>query len=421
MSQARTRREMPTVLIVAMANSIHTVRWIDMIRSLRIRILLVPVDLGEVSPDLTGYARVSDRRSLLNLPDGHIGVFDFSSVDRGDAHSADAENQYRRAAPLHMELGPYLATPLDIQRAIQTFEPDLVHSLEVQSAGYLTLEAQRRLGDAGPPWLLSNWGSDIYLYERLADHRPVVMAALQRADGYLAECRRDIRIAHRLGFSGRVFEEMPASGGADFARMPSLSDLPPTSARKAIMIKGYHGWAGRGLHILSALHLAAPSLRDFEIQIILASEAAREMADALRRRDGLNIRISNYVSSHGEALRRLGEARIVVGLGISDGISTTLLEAMALGVYPIQGDTSCACEWVRDGVDADMVSPHDITALASAIVSAASDDGRVDRAALRNRAVVEQKWDIHKNAVRAKDCYQSMLNWPVDLQNPAGA
>ena len=48
-------------------------------------------------------------------------------------------------------------------------------------------------------------------------------------------------------------------------------------------------------------------------------------------------------------------ARIYIGLSRSDGISTSFLEALTTGTYPIQSDTSCAQEWVAKGVIASIV------------------------------------------------------------------
>ena len=121
------------------------------------------------------------------------------------------------------------------------------------------------------------------------------------------------------------------------------------------------------------------------------------MADTMAGRDGLDIACEPYVASHAEAIARLARARISVGLGISDGISTTLLESMAVGTFPIKGTSSCACEWIESGRTGMIVSPHDTRAMAEALVQAARDNALVDAAAFVNRATVEQRWDAARN------------------------
>jgi glycosyltransferase involved in cell wall biosynthesis len=52
-------------------------------------------------------------------------------------------------------------------------------------------------------------------------------------------------------------------------------------------------------------------------------------------------------------------ARIYVGISLSDGISTSLLEAMAMGAFPIQTSTACVDDWFvspQQGVSVDVMT-----------------------------------------------------------------
>ena len=92
-------------------------------------------------------------------------------------------------------------------------------------------------------------------------------------------------------------------------------------------------------------------------------------------------------SDHEDILRLHGQARISLGASISDGIPTSLIEAMAMGSFPIQSDTSCANEWVIHGKTGFIVPAEDPQAVAEAIRLAVSDDKLVDAAAKLN-------WDL---------------------------
>jgi glycosyltransferase involved in cell wall biosynthesis len=105
----------------------------------------------------------------------------------------------------------------------------------------------------------------------------------------------------------------------------------------------------------------------------------------------------------------MARARLMIGVGISDGIGTTLLEAMALGVFPIVASTSCAGEWIRSGVDGFIVNPHDVDEIAQAITRAATDDVLVDAAAPRNRAEVERRWNARLNSDAALAIYKAVV------------
>lgn len=331
------------------------------------------------------------------MREGEIGVFDLDSVAPDDLAAAKRATGFEPYHPSFLPPKWKFTGPGHVAAAITRLRPALVISLEVQFAGYLALATKDYMGAGFPRWLLSNWGSDIYLYRKLKAHEPKLRRIAQSIDAYVAECQRDVGIVRQMGFRGRVLPTMPASGGVDFSDFPALDDLPPPSARREIHIKGYHGWSGRALHILAAVHMASAALAKFAIRISLAGSEVQAMARLMAERDGLDIACEPYVASHAESIARLARARLSVGMGISDGISTTLLESMAVGTFPIKGNSSCACEWVENGRTGMVLSPHDTRALAEALVRAAGDDGLVDEAAPVNRATVEQRWDAAEN------------------------
>jgi hypothetical protein len=54
---------------------------------------------------------------------------------------------------------------------------------------------------------------------------------------------------------------------------------------------------------------------------------------------------------------KFANSQIYIGASVSDGISTSFLEALVLGAYPIQTNTSCGNEWVEKGFHAHLVEP----------------------------------------------------------------
>lgn len=397
-----------TVLVIGMAESIHVVRWMRMVSACTgLRFVLCPVFRPDaariegghvaINPDFRATRVVRAVEDIAAMAPGDVGIFDLESVEAQDLAAADRATGFEPYRPSFLPPDWRFTLPGHVAAAIERFRPGLVISLEIQFAGYLALATKDYLGGAFPRWLVSNWGSDIYLYRKLGDHEPKLRRIAQVADAYIAECHRDVGIMRQMGFRGRVLPTMPASGGVDFADFPGLGDLPPPSARREIQIKGYHGWSGRALHVLAAVHLAAAELSGFAIRVILAGPQVRAMAETMARRDNLDIACEPYVASHAESIARLARARISVGLGISDGISTTLLESMAVGTFPVKGTSSCACEWIESGRTGMIVSPHDTRAMAEALVRAAHDDALVDAAAPVNRKTVEQRWDAACN------------------------
>jgi glycosyltransferase involved in cell wall biosynthesis len=126
--------------------------------------------------------------------------------------------------------------------------------------------------------------------------------------------------------------------------------------------------------------------------VYLADEDVKIAAELVSQTTGIPIEVIPYCP-HEDMLRLFGRARVSIGLSISDAISTTLLEAMVMGSFPIQSCTSCADEWIVDGESGLIVPPEDPEPIAAAIRRAVSDDALVDRAAELNSKIAQERLD----------------------------
>lgn len=99
-----------------------------------------------------------------------------------------------------------------------------------------------------------------------------------------------------------------------------------------------------------------------------------------------------------EMHRQLAESEILLSISRSDGTSTSLLEAMASGLFPILSDIPQNREWVTASTDNGLlVNPDDPSALATAIHSALINDEQRRRATTYNRCIVTARADCRRN------------------------
>jgi hypothetical protein len=268
---------------------------------------------------------------------------------------------------------------------IKNIKPDVVHSLEFQHAGYMTLRAKHKLGDKFPTWIATNWGSDIYLFGRLAEHRSQIRELLEQCDYYSCECERDVALAREYGLRGKVLPVIPNAGGFDLEICHSLRQPGPPSKRKLILLKGYQTWAGRALVALQAMARCRDMIQEngYSVAVFSATPDVKIAAELISNEIGIPIEMIPPCS-HAEMLRRYGQAHVYIGLSISDAISTSLLEAMIMGAFPIQSCTACADEWIQDGHSGLIVPPENVDAIEKALRRAITDDTLVDQAAVLN-------------------------------------
>jgi hypothetical protein len=372
------------ILLVAMSDSIHTARWISQIADQGWDIHLFPsIDWGLVHPE------------IKNITVYHSLYGKSKNVDR----SVDL-----RGFPVFTKIGAFIGIRVvkaiwpnyrihHLIRIIDRLKPDIIHSMEVQAAGYLTLEAKKRYLGSFPAWIVTNWGSDIYLFGRFPDHEPKIKSVLAECDYYTCECLRDVKLAREFGFKGRVIGVSPNSCGFNLKQISRLRKSGPISDRRIIMLKGYQHWAGRALSGLKALESCTDILDEYEVVIYSASIKTVRAAKLFRKSTGIRTRIIPNGTHHNEILRLQGQARISLGLSISDGISTSLLEAMVMGSFPIQSWTACADEWIEDGKTGILVPPEDPEVVELAIRRALTDDELVNQAAERNYRIAEERLD----------------------------
>jgi len=230
-----------------------------------------------------------------------------------------------------------------LRKILKKTKPDFVHALELQHGGYIT---SRALEDTSvkTPFIATNYGSDIYWFQQFPTHLSKIRKLLSRADRYSAECNRDVELAKELGFSGEVMPVFPNAGG--FTEEQLNRELIPTSQRKVIAIKGYEGWVGRASVAVEALYSLTEELKDLKIVFYSCNSKTIRLAKQLKRRTNLNLEWHGKGQlSHSQMLDLFASARVYVGISLSDGISTSLLEAMAMGAFPIQTSSACTEDW----------------------------------------------------------------------------
>ncbi len=396
------------ILFVAKANSVHTARWLAQLPALNADIHLFPVEseLG-LHPDIRD-----------------ITVYDMQVPSAaGDDGSIRYQHRFFpvTSSPLPLRRWHWRAERLvqrvhrdwmdrawRLSRIINKLKPDVVQSMEIQGAGYLTLEARRHLGSEFPVWLQSIWGNDIYLFGRLEAHRERVAAVLGACDWIATDCVRDVDLARSHGFAGKAFPVLPAGGGLDLDDANRLRVHEPPSSRRVVLLKGYQSIFGRALVGLRAIELCADALKGYRIIIYLASEPVKVAAELLARQTGLIIE-TPPVMAHRDLLGLQARARVSMGLSISDGAPNTMLEAMLMGAFPVQSSTSCADEWVTCGESALLVDPNDPVDVAAALTRALTDDALVNAAADRNAAIARTRLSSDVVRPQVLDAYRRML------------
>ena len=277
-----------------------------------------------------------------------------------------------------------------LQSEIRSKKLAVINLHELQLSGNLLLSIKNYSNLVADKVIIcSSWGSDLSLYSQVKSHQRALRSLMEIADVLTAERKEEEAIARTLGFTGVFQKNVYTSVGT--SNFPS--DLTPTSSRSKILIKGYQDIPGRSLNAIKAIDISKDFLKGWEIAIFSASESVVIASELLANQSGLNIRIVPKQSKD-KFLDEYKNTRIYIGLAVSDGLSTSMVEAMNFGAFPIQSEISAASDFIEHGVNGFIVDPWDINGIAHLVMSASTDHGLVDSAQITNREIVKKKYDL---------------------------
>lgn len=363
------------VVIIGMLDSVHLARWLAQFLDENIDFVIVASKKFRRLHPLTISLLNSNQLASYTLaqwtPFKSIsGYFDF----------------------LHYEIGSrfklFGTRANSLARIINSRDFQFIHALEIQGAGYLLNHLNTKILKK-QKIILTNWGSDIYFYMRFPTHENLIRSVLSKADYYSAECVRDYALARDYGFVGKELPCIPNAGGFEIG-IRDHNFVPP-SQRKQILIKGYGGIFGRADLPISLIPIIATKYPEINFHIYSVTDDTLGLIHSLPPEFMSRVRISMLQNRlpHSEMLSEFSKSRIYIGCSESDGISTSFIESLINGTYPIQTSTSCANEWVDRGVRASIIG-LDSESLLNEIQKTLDDDEMVETAAILNFEVAQK-------------------------------
>ena len=331
------------VLIVGMLDSVHLARWISQFADTDTAITVFPSRrFRKIHPDLLRQLKNESVSIVSVIPKRFRKFFGYADF-------------------LLYEIKIFSFIGLSrlnkLTRALEASSYDVVHLIEFQHAGYLYLDLKF---DKKPKWktILTNLGSDIYYFSQYPEHREKITQLLRTVDAYSAECARDYKLARDFGFVGAELPLVPNAGGFpneifEIIKVPILE-------RKEIFLKGYGGQFGLPDIMFAVSEKILLEYPTYIINIVSVTPDLLSRVMFLQKKYPKRVKYwtTRRPIPHERVLEILGRSIIYFGFSKSDGISTTFLESLIMGCYPIQTSTSCANEWVSKGFIASSVEAN---------------------------------------------------------------
>jgi glycosyltransferase involved in cell wall biosynthesis len=146
-----------------------------------------------------------------------------------------------------------------------------------------------------------------------------------------------------------------------------------------------------------------------ETKFLIAGDGA-EKETLERQAEGLNINSSvEFLGRvpHEEMPNLLSQTDIYVSTSLHDGTSVSLLEAMAVGAFPIVTDIPSNREWIRNAENGFLISTGNENVLAMKIVEAIRNKELVVEATNKNQKIIEEKAHWKENIKKIVNIYET--------------
>lgn len=322
------------VLLIGMLDSIHLSRWLEQFKASEYQILVFPSTYFRLPHEkLKGFYGSNIRilgQGRLSKFSGYIDSI-ITLRFLGNRFGQVFRKVYLRVC-------------------VAIYRPRIIHAIEIQHAGYLVSSIK----GGSTRRIITNWGSDIYYFQHVPGHVRLIKKALAWATHYSAECFRDYELASVYGFNGVFLPKIPNAGGFNLESGRSTVLMK----RELLLIKCYGGTFGLGG---LAIKVSEEFLYSHPFASVFLYSVTPDLTDDvknLKNKFPDRVQYSTLISPmrHEDLLELFHQSKVYLGLSRSDGLSTSFLEALLSGTYPIQSNTSCASEIINLGAVGSIVS-----------------------------------------------------------------
>jgi glycosyltransferase involved in cell wall biosynthesis len=339
---------------------------------------------------------------------GHVvGLVDHRPPT-SDAH-VEAYYPLQSRAPLGTRL---LSNVLEVRRAVREFRPDVLHAHYINEAGWLGLASGFR------PFVLTAWGSDVYVAPRKSLLARILNPRVaRRADFVTADSDDQVALLRHFGVS--IDRSETIGWGVD---LEAFSERRRSAGRRLLGLDDERPVVFSPRRLLPNSNIevivdAFARLRDRRQGAVLVLKAFPDDRAELRTKVAAQIAALGL----GDAVRRVEDvseeelpllyaaADVTVSVCSSDGTAVSILEAMASGSVVIAGSLPSTKEWIENGATGLLVAPRQPEELAAALERLLTQPALCAQLRREARRRVEARADRVRLLKRMESVYEALL------------
>lgn len=293
----------------------------------------------------------------------------------------------------------FLCIP-NVRKIVASIKPDLVIGYRIHSYGFTAAMTGFR------PLVLAAQGQNIYYPFNSYIGENCTKVALKHAD--LVHSWGDHMTAKliELGCSPTKILTLPRGVRTDVFRMNGAENNGPIHLISTRGLKEHYNIDS----IIRACKIIDDSGQRFKLTLAGEGPDRKRLEQLVMKLDLTSIITFSGFVDNSQLSELLNKAHIYVSMVSTDGVSVSLLEAMACGVFPIVTDNVANRLWIKDGENGLLVPEKNESILAEKILLAISKENLRIEAASKNRVIVEQKADWKTNMKIIEKAYMELVS-----------
>jgi len=297
----------------------------------------------------------------------------------------------------------YPISMIRARKLLKRLKPDIVHAHYATSAGLTALVCGFH------PTVVTAHGSDLTVGIKSRIWRPLLRRIFEHADCVNAVSQDLAKMVLSLGISPNKVETLTL--GIDTDKFSSVERQPsdPSQGLRLVCTRRLEPVFDHQT-IINALTLLDEKRIKFDMTIV----GDGSMLDALKQRvhaAGLDGRVSFTGKVPNDELPEiLRRHDVYLSASLWDGTSLSLLEAMAMGLFPIVSDIKANAAWLNHNADGLLHKVGNARDLADCIMQLRSNPQLSVDAAGRNREKIVRSASRKANMKRLEGIYQELID-----------
>jgi glycosyltransferase involved in cell wall biosynthesis len=347
---------MTKILFIGLAESSHTVSWINLLEDTKFefRLFALPTGAKPNSEKIPVY--LSAHRYFFNLK--NFNVKRISSIARARSVILFIRYKFYKIFVRlnkklfkteefkHLEDYSYIGPSLI--SVIKQFRPDIVHTLGIFNSSLVFQNIRGKFPKIR--WVVQvRGGPDLDYFYLDESKKTSIEQVLVGADCIICDSNFNYELAKKLGANRSQFKlgVVSGTGGVSVGSTRILNQ--PQSVPIVIWPKAHEGISSKALPVLEGIKLAWPEIEkvQFEIFCLDQEEVKFWIKKNLSSEIANNFRIYGRIDRE-EFLHHLSKAKVLLSPSLMDGVPNVLLESMANEVVPIVSPLETIKEFVSD-------------------------------------------------------------------------